>query len=516
MSEKFALISVANKNNLKLLAEKIVDQGYQLISTSGTAKYLKDEGFQVIEVSDLTNFPEILDGRVKTLHPKVFAGVLAESKPEHQEVLEAHNIKNIELLVVNLYPFGQVIESDDVTFEKAINNIDIGGAALIRAAAKNHAKVTVLASTADYEGFISRLEAGQLDENYRLNQAAKAFKLTSDYDQAIAAYLTGSKAQPTESKMPARVNLRLELKQELSYGENPHQGAALYVNPQEPYHGLANARQLHGKQLSFNNYNDLDAAYNICQEYNEEVPCAVIIKHTNPCGVAIAPSITQAFIEAFSCDTVSAFGGIVALNNEVDLSLANELHEIFLEAIIAPAFSSEALALLTKKKNLRLITLPNRKNARPAYDIKCIEGAYLVQNNNLELMKQEEIVAVTKKQVPEDLWIDLILAWKVVKHVKSNAVVAAHSGKIIGVGAGQMNRVKAVEDALKNFDLDTRGAVLASDAFFPFADSVNLAAQNNIEAIIQPGGSIRDQEVIEACNAAEIAMVFTGIRHFKH
>ena len=527
MTKKRALISVSNKDRLEDLLEALEAAEYEIISSSGTAKFIKEHGFRCIEVSDLTLFPEILGGRVKTLHPKIFGGILADaSKAEHLEDLENNDLSPIDLVVVNLYPFDKQVD-DNTELSKAIELIDVGGPSLQRAAAKNFKNVTALSDPSDYNEYIEIINSE--DKNklaaFRIKQSQKVFTQTSNYDSLISNYLNKqilSSASPaaegTEAAapMPENLNLQLKLAKSLSYGENPHQRAALYVDPSEKFHGLADAKQLHGKQLSFNNLLDLSSAWNIAQEYEEKIPCAAVIKHNNPCGVAIAPNIAQAFIEAFACDSVSAFGGIVALNNPCDAATAVEMKDIFLEAIIAPKFTDEALQILTQKKNLRLIELPNRAETPKEYDVKRIEGAYLVQENNRELLDQEKVKNVTKNEVSEDLWVDLVLAWKVVKHVKSNAIVAAQSGRAIGIGAGQTNRVKSVQDALKNFDMDTRGAVLASDGFFPFADNVDLAAQNNIAAIIQPGGSIRDEEVIKAANEAGIPMLFTGIRHFKH
>jgi phosphoribosylaminoimidazolecarboxamide formyltransferase/IMP cyclohydrolase len=351
--------------------------------------------------------------------------------------------------------------------------------------------------------------------------------MTSAYDAVIERFLAQANADSfkttgetslaaDENLLPEKLTLNLERVKTLSYGENPHQQAGLYVESNSKYRGLADANKLHGKDLSFNNLLDLSAAYNIVQEYGPEISCAVIVKHNNPCGVAIAPNITLAFIEALAADSVSAFGGVVALNNPVDIALANELSQIFLEAVIAPSFTPEAFAILTQKKNIRLIEHPNFKNSQNLLDIKKIDGGFLIQTGNHQLIDQTLLKTVTKTTIDESLWVDLILALKVVKHVKSNAIVTTQGGRTLGIGVGQTNRVKSVEDALRNFDLDTRGAVMASDGFFPFADNIHLAAQNHIAAIIQPGGSIRDEEVIKACDELGIAMAFTQIRHFKH
>lgn len=526
--KKKALISVSDKSELESLLE-VLNEEYDFVSSSGTAQFIKNIGYKVTEVKDLSNFPEILSGRVKTLHPKIFGAILYDrNNSEHLEDIDRENILSIDLVIVNLYPFAEAtknLSTDENDLDKAIEHIDIGGSSLLRAAAKNFRHVLVLSNPNQYSDFIEKYKNRSLDLNYRKYLAAEVFKLSNQYDLAIERFLnygsldkniSSNPSNAEENLLPERLSLNLHRVKTLSYGENPHQQAGLYVEANAKYQGLANAKQLHGKELSFNNLLDLSAAYNLVQEYSSEIPCAVIVKHNNPCGVAIAPSISQAFIEALSCDSVSAFGGIVALNNPVDLACANELSQIFLEAIIAPSFSTEALTILTQKKNLRLIEHPNFRSSENALDIKKIDGAFLVQTANQELLDQTLLKTVTKKSIDESLWVDLILALKVVKHVKSNAIVTTQGGRTLGIGVGQTNRVKAVEDALRNFDLDTREAVLASDGFFPFADNIHLAAQNHIAAIIQPGGSIRDEEVIKACDELGIAMAFTQIRHFKH
>lgn len=516
---KKALISVSDKSQLDLLLPELNKHDYSLISTGGTASFIREHGFEVTEVENITNFPEIMNGRVKTLHPKVFAGVLARrDRDSHIEDLEDHDISTIDLVIVNLYPFAQI--AADSTKEKleVIENIDIGGPSMLRAAAKNFDFVTVVSNPADYEALANELNANDSATSleFREAQAVKAFEHCANYDANIVNYFQGkeiSTSTPSKVNLDANVALNLDFKQKLRYGENPHQSAALYTDGSSST-GIANALQLHGKEISFNNLQDLDAAWGIVNEYGKDIPCVSIIKHMNPCGVAIAPTIGQAFAEALSTDTVSAFGGIVAANQEIDLTAANEMTQLFLEAIVAPSFSPEALEILQQKKNLRLLTAkPGQAGEK---QIRKISGGYLVQDADDFLFDPDQLKTVTKKQIEDAQWVDLIFAWKVVKHVKSNAIVTAQGGKTLGIGVGQTNRVQAVEDAVKNFDLDTRGAVLASDAFFPFADNIHLAAQNHITAIIQPGGSVRDEEVIKACDEAGIAMVFTGSRHFKH
>ncbi len=568
--KKKALISVFDKSKLEELLE-VLDTEYDFISSSGTATFIKNAGYKVTEVQDLSNFPEILSGRVKTLHPKIFGAILYDrNNHQHLEEIERENIVSIDLVIVNLYPFAEVTKNlslnggtahkrtssrlrrtndrsvlkvhedheDDENAEIedceqsyadldiAIENIDIGGPSLLRAASKNFRHVITLSNPDQYDAFAERYKSKSLDLNYRKQLAAETFRMTSAYDAVIERFLaqanadsfktTGEVDLTAENLLPEKLTLNLERVKTLSYGENPHQQAGLYVESNSKYRGLADANKLHGKDLSFNNLLDLSAAYNIVQEYGPEIPCAVIVKHNNPCGVAIAPNITLAFIEALAADSVSAFGGVVALNNPVDIALANELSQIFLEAVIAPSFTPEAFAILTQKKNIRLIEHPNFKNSQNLLDIKKIDGGFLIQTGNHQLIDQTLLKTVTKTTIDESLWVDLILALKVVKHVKSNAIVTTQGGRTLGIGVGQTNRVKSVEDALRNFDLDTRGAVMASDGFFPFADNIHLAAQNHIAAIIQPGGSIRDEEVIKACDELGIAMAFTHIRHFKH
>ena len=422
----------------------------------------------------------------------------------------------------------------------AIENIDIGGPTLLRSAAKNYQSIAVLSDPSQYPEFIEVFKTKGPDSKemqaLREKLAITVFQKVAKYDNAISNFLetkltttpigslynqeTGlprhAEGVPrNDDEMPEALNLKLKLKSSLRYGENPHQLAGFYTDSAQTAYGLANYKQLNGKEISFNNLLDLDSAWGIVSEYEPEIPCVAIIKHNNPCGVAIAPSGVQAFADALLCDTISAFGGIVASNVIIDLAAANEMSAIFLEAIIAPGFTDEALSILRAKKNLRLIQASPSPSKEP-YDIKKISGGYLVQELNTFLLNKEDLKVVTEKDIDDTQWVDLLLAWKVVKHCKSNAIVVVKDGRTLGIGSGQTNRVKAVQDAVANFDLDTRGAVLASDAFFPFADNIAIAAQNHISAIIQPGGSIKDQEVIDACNAAGIAMVFTKTRHFRH
>ena len=533
MSSKKALISVSDKSQLEDLLEVLEEAGYSFISTGGTAKFIKEAGYKVKEVSALTNFPEMLGGRVKTLHPKVLGGILARrDQASDLKELDDNHIDTIDLVVVNLYPFEETIKKDNLVFMDAIENIDIGGPTLLRSAAKNYQSIAVLSNPDQYSNFIEVFKTQGPDSKemqaLREKLAITVFERTASYDKAISGFLEnkltttpiGANYQSSEpeterAELPEELTLNLKRKSSLRYGENPHQLAALYTDSAQAPYGLANYKQLNGKEISFNNLLDLDSAWGIVCEYETEIPCVAIIKHNNPCGVAIAPSGAQAFADALLCDTISAFGGIVASNVPVDLVAANEMSQLFLEAIIAPGFTSEALDILRAKKNLRLIEA-SPSPAKEPYDVKKISGAYLVQEQNTFLLNKEDLKVVTEKEVEDTQWVDLLLAWKVVKHCKSNAIVAVKDGRTIGIGSGQTNRVKAVSDAVANFDLDTRGAVLASDAFFPFADNIALAAQNHISAIIQPGGSIKDSEVIDACNEAGISMVFTKTRHFRH
>lgn len=508
--EKLALISVSDKSNLEDLLKELSKHHYNFISTGGTAKHIKELGFEVTEVSTITEFPEFLGGRVKTLHPKIHGGILASrDSKDHLAQASKLEIPMIDLVVVNLYPFAETIAKSNSRCD-AIENIDIGGPAMLRSAAKNHDHVTVVSNKEQYQELIKELEKskGTISQELRSKFAAAAFEHTANYDALIAKHLNQKQEADRESFSP-----HMNIKSKLRYGENPHQNASLYTNSSSA--GVANAIQLQGKELSFNNYMDLDAAWTIVNEFDEQIPCVSIIKHTNPCGVAIAPNVAGAYIEALSCDTVSAFGGIVASNQTIDLAAANEMTQIFLEAIIAPDFTDEAKQILATKKNLRLLTAKFNSESKDK-EIKTISGGYLLQDKNDFLLDPSKVQNVTKRQITDEEWIDLLFAWKVVKHVKSNAIVAAKDGRSIGIGVGQTNRVGAMELALRNIDLATRGAVIASDAFFPFRDSVDLAAQHHISAIIQPGGSMRDEEVIKACDELNIAMVFTNYRHFKH
>ena len=509
---KRALISVSDKTGIVDFAKQLKAVGFEIISTGGTSKALQEAGVEVIGISDVTDFPEILDGRVKTLHPNVHGGLLARhDDPDHQKQIEAHNIQPIELVCVNLYPFQETIAKTDVTVEDAIENIDIGGPTMLRSAAKNHEYVTVVVDPADYEKVISEYKAaGKTTFETRRALAAKVFRHTAAYDSVISQYMTDLVGE----KQPESVTYTYDLQQSLRYGENPHQQAAFYKKPLGSTFSIANATQLHGKELSYNNISDADAALQIVKEF--EGPAAVAVKHNNPCGVGTGETIFEAFSKAYEADSTSIFGGIIALNREVDVETAKKLHEIFLEIIIAPSFSQAALEVLTSKKNLRLLTIPFNDNYVTEKVLTSVEGGLLVQDADAYTLEDANITVPTKRQPTEEEWAALKLGWKVVKHVKSNAIVVSDSQMTLGVGAGQMNRVGSAKIALEQAGDRAQGAALASDAFFPMSDTVEVAAKAGITAIIQTGGSIRDEDSIKAADEHGIAMVFTGVRHFKH
>ncbi|WP_042357556.1 bifunctional phosphoribosylaminoimidazolecarboxamide formyltransferase/IMP cyclohydrolase [Bacillus rubiinfantis] len=509
---KRALISVSDKSGVGEFARELSSLGFEIISTGGTKRMLQEQGIPVIGVSDVTGFPEILEGRVKTLNPLIHGGLLAKQDDAgHQQQLEEHGIKAIQLVCVNLYPFQQTIEKPGVTVADAIENIDIGGPAMLRASAKNHQYVTVVVDPADYATVLNELkDHGETTLETRRTLAAKVFRHTAAYDALIAGYMTNLTGEET----PEKLTVTYELKQKLRYGENPHQKAAFYKKPLGSSFSIAYAQQLHGKELSYNNINDADAALQIVKEFSE--PAAVAVKHMNPCGVGTGKTVFEAFEKAFAADPISIFGGIIAFNREVDAVTAEKLYEIFLEIVIAPAFSEEAKAILTGKKNLRLLTVPF--NAREAFEAKMVtvEGGLLVQDRDEYSLDDATITIPTKREPTAEEWEALKLGWKVVKHVKSNAIVVADKDMTLGIGAGQMNRVGAAEIALKQAGAKAEGAALASDAFFPMDDTVEAAAKAGITAIIQPGGSIKDADSIKKADEYGIAMVFTGVRHFKH
>ncbi|HWR41209.1 MAG TPA: bifunctional phosphoribosylaminoimidazolecarboxamide formyltransferase/IMP cyclohydrolase [Patescibacteria group bacterium] len=509
-----ALISVSDKTGLVEFARSLSEQGIEIVSTGGTMKTLKDAGIPVIYVSEVTGFPEIMDGRVKTLNPYIHGGILAaRDQAAHVEAMEKHGIKGIDLVVVNLYPFRQTVAKPDVTLADAVENIDIGGPAMIRAAAKNFRFVTVVVNPARYQTVLEELKGqGQVSDRTRMLLAKEAYTHTAEYDACISRYLAG---QLDEGEYPETVQLVYEKIQGLRYGENPHQTAAFYKERHYDGPGLANARQLYGKELSFNNIVDIEAAYRIVGEFDE--PAATIIKHTNPCGTGLGETLAQAYTKAYETDPVSAFGGIIALNRKVDTETAKKISEIFIEAVIAPGFDAAALTILTAKKNIRLLeAAPMSGNKTTIFDIKPVSGGMLLQTTDTASVRADQLRVVTKRQPTPEERKQMLFAWKVVKHVKSNAIVLASDNQTIGVGAGQMNRVGAAAIALEQAGEKSKGAVLASDAFFPFGDTVAAAAKAGVTAIIQPGGSVNDEQSIQAADEQGLTMVFTGIRHFKH
>lgn len=511
MAAKRALISVSDKTGIVEFARKVANLGFEIISTGGTKKTLADNGIPVKGVSDVTGFPEIMDGRVKTLHPAIHGGLLGkQDNDSHMQQLAEQGITPIQLVCVNLYPFQQTIAKEGVTVEDAIENIDIGGPAMLRASAKNHESVAVVVDPADYEDVLKGLENGELSLQERRRLAAKVFRHTAAYDAMIAEYMTNL----AEEEQPESVTVTYTLKQPLRYGENPHQKAAFYKKPLGTAFSIANAEQLHGKELSYNNINDADAALQIVKEFDQ--PAAVAVKHMNPCGVGTGKTISDAFQKAYFADSTSIFGGIVALNREVDAETAGALHEIFLEIVIAPSFSEEALQILTSKKNIRLLTVDFSSKGVKEKKITSVAGGLLMQDLDNATLAEANVKIATKREPTEEEWEALKFGWKVVKHVKSNAIVVANRQMTLGVGAGQMNRIGAANIAIEQAGDKAKGAILASDAFFPMDDTVEAAAKAGITAIIQPGGSVRDEDSIKKADEYGIAMVFTGVRHFKH
>jgi phosphoribosylaminoimidazolecarboxamide formyltransferase/IMP cyclohydrolase len=507
-----ALLSVSNKEGLVDFAQFLAERGVEIISTGGTLKTLKDAGVPAVYVSAATGFPEVLDGRVKTLHPFIHGGILlVRGNPRHEKEAAEQGIKPIDLVAVNLYPFKETVARPGATEEDAVENIDIGGPAMIRAAAKNFRFVTVAVNPAAYKEIMEALRReDSVPEELRRRLAQEAFRHTSEYDAAIAAYLAGN-VWPKE-EYPRETAIFLEKAYDLRYGENPHQSAAFY-REKGAASGIAAARQLHGKELSFNNIVDAEAACRIVSEFEE--PAAVIVKHTNPCGAALGSGLREAYQKALAADPVSAFGGIIGLNRPVDKATAEEIKNLFAEAVIAPAYEESALAVLTAKKNLRLLILPPLA-LTGALDMKKVSGGLLVQRIDDAFALRGDMRAVSRRQPTEEEWAQLLFALKIVKHLKSNAILLARGFQTVGAGAGQMNRVGAAEIAVKQAGELAKGAVLASDAFFPFSDTVEVAAAAGVTAIIQPGGSIRDEDSVKAADAHGLAMVFSGLRHFKH
>ncbi|WP_042229630.1 bifunctional phosphoribosylaminoimidazolecarboxamide formyltransferase/IMP cyclohydrolase [Paenibacillus popilliae] len=515
MTIRRALISVSDKTGIVEFARALAEAGVELVSTGGTKSLLEREGVSVIGISEVTGFPEIMDGRVKTLHPAVHSGLLAvRSNAEHTRQMEEHGLSYIDLVVVNLYPFQETIAKPNASDEEAIENIDIGGPTMLRSAAKNHADVTVAVDAADYAGVLDEIrQLGDTTLATRKRLAAKVFRHTAAYDALIADYLT----KQTGEVWPERLTVTYELAQPLRYGENPHQAAAFYRQPLAGAVSIATADQLHGKELSYNNYNDAHTALSIVGEFVE--PAVVAVKHMNPCGVGIGSTVEEAYRKAYKSDPTSIFGGIVAANRPIDRATAELLHEIFLEIIIAPDFSPEALDILKQKKNIRLLrtgtkSAPSERKA--ARQLTSVEGGLLAQDIDVHTLDPSSLKTATEREPSVEEWDQLVFGWNVVKHVKSNAIVLVKDGMTVGIGAGQMNRVGAARIAIEQAGEKARGAVLASDAFFPMGDTVELAAAAGITAVIQPGGSVRDEESIGVANRNGMAMVMTGVRHFKH
>ena len=507
-----ALISVSDKNGVVEFAQQLRSLGWEIIATGGTMKLLRDSGLEVINISDVTGFPEICDGRVKTLHPKVHGGLLARRDDEsHLAALKENQIEFIDMVCVNLYPFRQTIAKPDVTMEDAIENIDIGGPSMLRSAAKNYKDVTVVCDPADYAQIIEEIKAtGNTTVETRLQLSAKAYTHTAEYDSMIATYMR--KAAGLNEKL----FLEFDLVQGLRYGENPHQQAKFYGSAEAGSFSLANAKQLNGKELSYNNIQDANAALSIVREFDE--PFCVGLKHMNPCGAAIGKDVVDAWTKAYEADKVSIFGGIVAVNREVNREAAELMKPIFLEIIMAPSFSDEALEVLSTKKNLRLLQVDMSKDDSVVNQYVSVNGGLLVQDLDKTTATVTADMCVTDVKPTEEQVTDLNFGWRVVKHVKSNAIVVVKDGHTVGVGAGQMNRVGSAEIALKQAQAAgfTEGLVLASDGFFPFDDTVTLAAQYGVTAIVQPGGSVRDEDSVKKANECGITMVCTGMRHFKH
>ncbi|ELB2049358.1 bifunctional phosphoribosylaminoimidazolecarboxamide formyltransferase/IMP cyclohydrolase [Vibrio parahaemolyticus] len=521
-----ALISVSDKTGIVEFAQALAERGVDILSTGGTARLLAEQGIAVTEVSDYTGFPEMMDGRVKTLHPKVHGGVLGR-RGQDDDVMAKHGINPIDMVVVNLYPFAETVAKDGCTLADAVENIDIGGPTMVRSAAKNHKDVTIVVNASDYDRVIAEMDANDksLTLETRFDLAIAAFEHTAAYDGMIANYFGTmvpsygeNKEGDEESKFPRTFNQQFEKKQDMRYGENSHQAAAFYVeaNPQEA--SVSTARQIQGKALSYNNIADTDAALECVKEFNE--PACVIVKHANPCGVALGKDILEAYNRAYQTDPTSAFGGIIAFNQELDAETATAIVERqFVEVIIAPSVSTEAIEVVAAKKNVRLLECGEWSTKTTGFDVKRVNGGLLVQDRDQGMVSLDDLKVVSKRQPTEEELKDALFCWKVAKYVKSNAIVYAKGDMTIGVGAGQMSRVYSAKIAgIKAADegLEVAGSVMASDAFFPFRDGIDAAAEAGIKCVIQPGGSMRDDEVIAAADEHGMAMIFTGMRHFRH
>jgi phosphoribosylaminoimidazolecarboxamide formyltransferase/IMP cyclohydrolase len=508
-----ALVSVFDKTGVLDLCKGLAEEGWDIVSTGGTARLLKEEGVAVLPIEEVTGFPECLDGRVKTLHPRIHGGILAiRSLDSHMKQLEDLSVSPVDMVVNNLYPFRETLEKPGSTHAEIIENIDIGGPSMIRAAAKNYQDVAILVDPADYEEVLESIKA-EGATSYALNErlAAKAFMHTAHYDALIAQYFL----EKTENTEPELLTLTFERQQSLRYGENPHQKASFYKEIFDKKGSLVEAKQLHGKELSFNNIHDTNGALEILKEYGDEIPTVVAVKHANPCGIAQADSLSEAFFKANAADPISIFGGILAMNRELDLATAEQISKVFIEVVVAPSFTEEALACLTKKKNIRVLLMPTITEKNPGKDYKRVLGGLLIQDRDAKLMDGDPSVA-TKRTPTEKEWKDLDFAWRAVKNSKSNGISLAKEAVLVANGPGQVSRIWALENAIKQANVSLEGASLASDAFFPFEDCVEAAHAAGITAIIQPGGSKNDQRSIDKANEYGMTMVFTGVRHFRH
>ena len=512
-----ALISVSDKKGILPFAKGLAAQGVEILSTGGTAKLLRDNNIKVKDVSDFTGFPEMLDGRVKTLHPKVHGGILAmRDKPSHMQQVKDHSIGLIDMVVVNLYPFASVIKKKNVSLEEAIENIDIGGPTMLRSAAKNYKGVAVVCNPDRYKAVLQELEqnSGLLSDTVLFKLSVEAFTHTAEYDSIVSSYLAQRTAAAEFGGLPAHVSMKFEKVQDLRYGENPHQSAAFYKGKGEDF-GFADFKQLHGKELSFNNLYDLNAALDFIREFKD--PAAVIIKHNNPTGLAQNKDLSTAYRQAHACDPISAFGGIIGLNRKVDLKTAELINKSgFMECVLAPGFDKQAIKALTKKKNLRLVQMNFKKIPKGGYDYKKVIGGLLLQGKDEFDITAKDLKVVSKKKPTKTQLDAMLFGWKMIKNVKSNAIVLVKGQKVVGIGCGQTSRVEAANIAITKAGKDAKGSILISDAFLPHIDNVQLAAKAGISAIIQTGGSVADPDVIVEADKNKIAMVTTGVRHFKH
>jgi len=513
---KYALLSVSDKNGIQAFASQLIQQGFSLLSTGGTSKLLREANIAVRDVSDYTGFPEMMDGRVKTLNPKVHGGILARrDNAGDLASMAEHGIERIDLVCVNLYPFREAVAQEGCTIENAIENIDIGGPCMVRAAAKNHAFVTIVVDPTDYAMVVESLNNDTLDVQKRRALAVKAFAHTAAYDGAIANHFSALNADGSKRQFPDIFTRQfIKTADELRYGENPHQAGAFYADPEDPVASLADCEVLQGKALSYNNIGDADSAFACVRDFTENA--AVIVKHANPCGVAVSGTQAEVYERARAADSISAFGGIAAFNQPLDEETATLIAQTFMEVVIAPGFSDGARKVLAEKKNLRLLLAPSITPVKGGLDFKRVSGGLLVQERDDHILTRDMCKVVTKRQPTETEWQDMLFAWSVAKHVKSNAIVFAKGGTTLGVGAGQMNRVNSTRIAALHGGEAIKGSAVASDAFFPFRDGVDALAVAGATAVIQPGGSIRDEEVVAAADEHGLTMIYTGIRHFRH